>query len=127
MRDIAPGAAAAAGNRAAPGKLAEGMAARCLLSLAYILSWQRASRVRRVGINPADAFVYLTGSAARVDHSHPRRSRRGEAAIDRGAYRSGREGAVAVSAVRLFRLLTFWLPVPLGWVALNYMERHHDL
>ena len=23
----------------------------------------------------------------------------------------------------LFRLLTFWLPVPVGWVALNYLER----
>ena len=23
----------------------------------------------------------------------------------------------------LFRLLTFWLPVPFGWVALNYLER----
>jgi uncharacterized membrane protein YbhN (UPF0104 family) len=25
--------------------------------------------------------------------------------------------------VLLFRLLTFWLPVPFGWAALNYLER----
>jgi glycosyltransferase 2 family protein len=36
-------------------------------------------------------------------------------------------GAVAVSAVLLFRLLTFWVPVPLGWAALNFLERKHDL
>jgi uncharacterized membrane protein YbhN (UPF0104 family) len=36
-------------------------------------------------------------------------------------------GGVAVSAVLAFRLLTFWLPVPLGWVALHYLEREHDL
>jgi uncharacterized membrane protein YbhN (UPF0104 family) len=27
----------------------------------------------------------------------------------------------------LFRLLTFWLPVPIGWAAMNYLERQHDL
>jgi uncharacterized membrane protein YbhN (UPF0104 family) len=25
--------------------------------------------------------------------------------------------------VLLFRLLTFWLPVPVGWVAFNYLQR----
>jgi uncharacterized membrane protein YbhN (UPF0104 family) len=34
---------------------------------------------------------------------------------------------VAVSAVLLYRLLTFWLPVPVGWVALKYLERRHAL
>ena len=33
----------------------------------------------------------------------------------------------AVSAVLLFRLLTFWLPVPVGWAALSYLERHQAL
>jgi uncharacterized membrane protein YbhN (UPF0104 family) len=36
-------------------------------------------------------------------------------------------GGVAVSAVLLFRLLTFWLPVPVGMVALGYLQRRHDL
>jgi uncharacterized membrane protein YbhN (UPF0104 family) len=34
---------------------------------------------------------------------------------------------VAAASVLLFRLLTFWLPVPVGWVALNYLERQRDL
>jgi hypothetical protein len=25
------------------------------------------------------------------------------------------------------RLLTFWLPVPLGWAALHFLERRHEL
>jgi uncharacterized membrane protein YbhN (UPF0104 family) len=29
----------------------------------------------------------------------------------------------AVSAVLLFRLATFWLPVPLGWIALGWLRR----
>ena len=50
-----------------------------------------------------------------------------EAALTAGLTAAGVPGAVAVSAVLLFRLLTFWVPVPLGWAALNFLERKHDL
>ena len=40
---------------------------------------------------------------------------------------AGVPGAVAVSAVLLFRLLTFWLPVPFGWAAMSYLEREQAL
>jgi uncharacterized membrane protein YbhN (UPF0104 family) len=46
-----------------------------------------------------------------------------EAALTAGLTAAGVPGAVAVSAVLLFRLLTFWLPVPFGYAALNYLER----
>jgi glycosyltransferase 2 family protein len=36
-------------------------------------------------------------------------------------------GGTAFGSVMLFRLLTFWLPVPLGWGALRFLERRHDL
>jgi uncharacterized membrane protein YbhN (UPF0104 family) len=29
--------------------------------------------------------------------------------------------------VLLFRLLTFWLPVPFGWAALTYLQRREAL
>lgn len=31
---------------------------------------------------------------------------------------------VAVSAGLLFRLATFWLPVPIGWLTYTWMQRH---
>jgi hemolysin III len=34
---------------------------------------------------------------------------------------------LAAGAVLLFRLATFWLPVPIGWMAMNYLERHNSL
>jgi uncharacterized membrane protein YbhN (UPF0104 family) len=34
---------------------------------------------------------------------------------------------VAFSSVLLFRTVTFWLPVPVGWTALNYLTRHDAL
>jgi uncharacterized membrane protein YbhN (UPF0104 family) len=36
-------------------------------------------------------------------------------------------GAKAIGAVLLFRLATFWLPVPIGWAAMNYLQRHDAL
>jgi len=27
----------------------------------------------------------------------------------------------------LFRTVTFWLPVPLGWAAMSYLQRHDAL
>ena len=50
-----------------------------------------------------------------------------EAALTAGLVATGLHGTEAASAVLLFRLLTFWLPVPVGWVAFNYLERRHDL
>jgi uncharacterized membrane protein YbhN (UPF0104 family) len=32
-----------------------------------------------------------------------------------------------VSAVLLFRLCTFWLPVPLGWLAFHWLQRRDAL
>jgi uncharacterized membrane protein YbhN (UPF0104 family) len=36
-------------------------------------------------------------------------------------------GAAAVSAVLLFRVATFWLPVPVGLVATRILQREHAL
>jgi uncharacterized membrane protein YbhN (UPF0104 family) len=47
-----------------------------------------------------------------------------EAALSAALTAAGLPGATAVSAVLLFRTLTFWLPVPAGWGAFNYLERH---
>jgi len=46
-----------------------------------------------------------------------------EAALTAGLTAAGVPGAAAASAVLLFRLVTFWLPIPFGWAALRYLER----
>ena len=50
-----------------------------------------------------------------------------EAALTAGLTAAGVPGAAAASAVLLFRLLTFWLPIPFGWGALKYLERQQAL
>jgi glycosyltransferase 2 family protein len=111
-----------------PRKLAEGIGGALLLSLAYILCL--AACVAAFGESVPFAkigFVYLTGSAIGSIIPTPGGLGAVEAALTAGLTAAGVPGAVAVSAVLLFRLLTFWLPVPFGWAALNFLEHQQDL
>jgi uncharacterized membrane protein YbhN (UPF0104 family)/tRNA A-37 threonylcarbamoyl transferase component Bud32 len=111
-----------------PQKLAQGLGGALLLSLSYILclaacvaAFGRSVPIASIGV------VYLTGSAIGSLLPTPGGLGAVEAALTAGLTTTGMPGAVAVSAVLLFRLLTFWLPVPFGWAALSYLERKKAL
>ncbi len=111
-----------------PRKLALGIGGALLLSLSYILclaacvaAFGRSVPIASIGV------VYLTGSAIGSILPTPGGLGGVEAALTAGLTAAGLPGAVAVSAVLLFRLLTFWLPVPFGWAALSYLEREKAL
>jgi len=107
-----------------PGKLAQGLGGTLLLSLSYIFclaacvaAFTRSVPVARIGV------VYLTGSAIGSIIPTPGGIGAVEAALTAGLTAAGVPGAAAASAVLLFRLETFWLPIPFGWAALRYLER----
>jgi uncharacterized membrane protein YbhN (UPF0104 family) len=111
-----------------PRKLAGGFGGAILLSLAYILclaacvaAFGGSISIAKIGV------VYLTGATLGSIIPTPGGLGTVEAALTAGLTAAGVPGAVAISAVLLFRLLTFWLPVPIGWAALNFLERNHDL
>jgi uncharacterized membrane protein YbhN (UPF0104 family)/tRNA A-37 threonylcarbamoyl transferase component Bud32 len=111
-----------------PAKLAEGIGGALLLTSCYILCLDASARA--VGGHAslaAIAVVYLTGNAIGSAVPTPGGVGAVEAALSAGLVAAGLPGATAVSAVLIFRLLTFWLPVPLGWFALNYLQRHDAL
>jgi uncharacterized protein (TIRG00374 family) len=111
-----------------PVKLARGIGGALLLSLSYILCL--AACVAAFGRSlpiASIAVVYLTGSAIGSILPTPGGLGGVEAALTAGLTAAGLPGAVAVSAVLLFRLLTFWLPVPFGWAALSFLERNQAL
>ena len=111
-----------------PRKLALGIGGALLLDLSYILCLAAcvAAFGRSVPI-ASIAVVYLTGSAIGSILPTPGGLGGVEAALTAGLTAAGLPGAVAVSAVLLFRLLTFWLPVPFGWAAMSYLEREQAL
>jgi uncharacterized membrane protein YbhN (UPF0104 family) len=111
-----------------PRKLAEGIGGVLLLSLTYILCLSACVAAFGGSVSIAKiGFVYLTGSAIGSIIPTPGGLGAVEAALTAGLTAAGVHGGIAVSAVLLFRLLTFWLPVPIGWAAMNYLERRHDL
>jgi glycosyltransferase 2 family protein len=110
-----------------PAKLAEGIGGTLVVDAAYICCL--AVSVRAFGGSlsfAAVAVVYLTGSAIGSAVPTPGGIGAVEAALSAGLTAAGLHGTVAFSAVLLFRTVTFWLPVPLGWVALNYLQ-HRDV
>jgi glycosyltransferase 2 family protein len=111
-----------------PGKLAEGTGGAFLLTASYILCL--AASVLAVGGHAAlvsIGVVYLTGNAIGSFVPTPGGIGAVEAALTAGLKLAGLPGATAVSAVLVFRLLSFWLPVPVGWGALNYLQRHNAI
>jgi uncharacterized membrane protein YbhN (UPF0104 family) len=111
-----------------PRKLAEGIGGALLLCAAYIACLDACARAFGGSLSIASvAVVYLAGSSLGSIIPTPGGLGPVEAVLTAGLTTAGMHGAAAASAVLLFRLLTFWLPVPAGWVALNYLERRDIL
>jgi glycosyltransferase 2 family protein len=111
-----------------PRKLAQGIGGALLLTACYIFCLTACVLALggHIALTSA-AVVYLTGSALGAAVPTPGGLGAVEAALAAGLTATGLPAATAVSAVLLFRLLTFWLPVPAGWAALNYLQRRDVL
>ena len=69
------------------------------------------------------AAVYLAGAAVATAAPTPGGIGATEAALVAGYTAVGVEASVAFAAVLLFRLITFWLPILPGWLALVTLQR----
>ena len=50
-----------------------------------------------------------------------------ELALTGGLVTAGVPSGVAVSAVLVYRLVTFWIPIPLGYLSLQRLQKRGDL
>ncbi|MGB6455431.1 MAG: lysylphosphatidylglycerol synthase transmembrane domain-containing protein [Streptosporangiaceae bacterium] len=112
-----------------PAKLAEGIGGALLVTFGYIFCLQVS--VLAVGAHAAFfavAVVFLTGQAIGSVVPTPGGLGAIEIALS-GALTTIAHVPVAfaLSAVLLFRLLTFWLPIPIGYVAIKYLQRQDAL
>ena len=71
--------------------------------------------------------VYLVGSAVASAAPTPGGLGALEAAVIAGLVAAGMPNSVAVPAVFLFRLATFWFPILPGWGSFTYMQREDYL
>lgn len=106
-----------------PAKLTQGIGGALLVTGCNILCLDASVRALGASVSlAAVAVVYLTGNAIASVVPTPGGLGAVEAALSAGLTAAGLAGTTAVSAVLLFRTLTFWLPVAAGWFALHYLQ-----
>jgi glycosyltransferase 2 family protein len=111
-----------------PLKLAEAIVGTLALNAAYIAALWGAARAFDSRIDfAAVAVIYLAGAAIASAAPTPGGLGAVEIALSTGLAAAGMASAAAISAVLLFRLLTFWLPVPFGWAALHWLQARDAL
>ncbi len=112
-----------------PAKLASGIGGSLLTSAAYILCL--AASLQAVGESHVPlasvAVVYLTASAIGSIMPIPGGIGAVEGAMSIALGAAGVPYGTAISAVLLFRTVTFWLPAPIGWLALHSLQRRDAL
>jgi uncharacterized membrane protein YbhN (UPF0104 family) len=107
-----------------PVKLSQAVAGTLMLNLAYISAlWFAVHAFSGDVPFAAVAVVYLTGAAIASAAPTPGGLGALEIALSTGLAAAGMASAAAISAVLLYRVATFWLPVPIGWAALQVLRR----
>jgi uncharacterized membrane protein YbhN (UPF0104 family) len=106
-----------------PAKLARMVGGSLLLDASFVGALVCATRA--FGAHPSVAsvaVVYFAGAI--IGSAVPTPGGLGgiEAAMSAGLVAIGVDGGVAVSSVLLYRLATYWLPIPFGWLSLNRLQ-----
>ncbi len=111
-----------------PVRLAISGGANLLLTAAYLVAF--IATLRAIGVHPAilpAAIVYLAGNAVGSAAPTPGGIGGIEAVLVAGLTAIGVPAHEAIPAVLLFRVATFWLPIPAGWVAYLLLQRRDIL
>jgi glycosyltransferase 2 family protein len=111
-----------------PLRLALSAGASLLLTAAYLVAFIAA--LQAVGAHPAllpAGLVYLAGNAVGSAAPTPGGIGGVEAVLAAGLTAIGVPAHEAIPAVLLFRVATFWLPIPAGWAAYVVLRRRHVL
>jgi len=111
-----------------PGRVALALLGNVMLTMGYVLAFDAslAAFGQHRGLVEV-AVIYLVGNAAGAAIPTPGGIGTIEVTLIGGLTAAGINPGVAASVVVLFRLLTFWLPIPLGWVAMRHMRRTGEL
>jgi uncharacterized protein (TIRG00374 family) len=107
-----------------PRKVVTLFAGALLLDMSFVAALTCATRA--FGAQPSVAqvaVVYFAGAIIGSAVPTPGGLGGVEAALSAGLVAVGLDTGVAVSSVLLFRLCTYWLPIPFGWASLNYLQR----
>ena len=107
-----------------PGKLAQLLGGALLLDLSFVSALVCATRAFGAS-QPVAAIAVVYFAGAIIGSAVPTPGGLGgiEAAMSAGLIAIGLDGGTAVSSVLLYRLATYWLPIPFGWYSLNRLQK----
>jgi uncharacterized membrane protein YbhN (UPF0104 family) len=111
-----------------PLRLAAGIGSNLLLTLGYLIAF--LSALHALGAHPAllpAAIVYLAGNTVGSFAPTPGGLGAIEAVLTAGLTAIGVPAHEAIPAVLIFRIATFWLPIPAGWISYTVLQRHGTL
>jgi uncharacterized protein (TIRG00374 family) len=107
-----------------PGKLVLLLGGSAVLTLSYIVCLYLCTRAFGGDLSLATVgAVYLLGAAVAAAAPTPGGLGALEAAVIAGLVAAGMPHTIAVPAVFLYRLATFWLPTLPGWAAFTWLRR----
>jgi glycosyltransferase 2 family protein len=111
-----------------PRRLAFGIAGNVLTTLGYVLAFEVCLRAfgQEVSIAQA-AIVFLAGNTAGSIAPTPGGIGTVEIALAGALTVVGVNPGVATSVAVLFRVLTYWLRIPIGWLSMRYLRRVGEL
>lgn len=111
-----------------PRRLALAITGNLMMTLGYVLAFEACLRALGQDVSLVQvAVIYLTGNAAGGVIPTPGGIGTVEMALIGGLTTVGLNPGVAASVAVLFRVLTFWLRIPLGWVAMRVLQRRGEL
>lgn len=111
-----------------PGKMAVGIGGMVILNVAFCLVLIASVRAFDGGGSiAAISLVYLAGSTLGQAAPTPGGVGAVETVMTAGLIAAGIDGGIALSAVLLYRLLTFWIPTIPGWFAFQYLTKKDAL
>ncbi|WP_271219916.1 lysylphosphatidylglycerol synthase transmembrane domain-containing protein [Streptosporangium carneum] len=111
-----------------PRKIIEGCLGTVMLTIFFVVCLDASVRAFGGSLSfTAVAIVFLAGNAIGSAAPTPGGLGAVEASLTVGLTLAGLPREIAPSAVLLFRLLTFWLPVLPGWASFTYLQRHDAL
>jgi glycosyltransferase 2 family protein len=111
-----------------PMRLIAGISANLLLTFGFLVAF--IASLHALGAHPAllpAAIVYLAGNTVGSFAPTPGGLGAIEAVLAAGLTGIGVPAHEAIPAVLVFRIATFWLPIPAGWMAYTLLQRHGTL
>lgn len=111
-----------------PGKVALLLGGSMLVTFSYLTTLFLSLEAFGGGLPFATVgAVFLVGSAVAQAAPTPGGLGAMEAALIGGLTAAGIDSEIAVPAVFLYRLFTFWVPILPGWLCFQWLERHEYL